>query len=147
MYREHADTRGASRVLGDPGRTGVGDEAASAAVESDERRRLRRLAWLLDSSIRLPGGFRIGVDSVIGLVPGVGDLVGAGLSSYILLQAARMRVGSGVLGRMAGNVLLELVVGSIPLVGDLFDMAFKANQRNVALLEAHLDARSAPRSP
>ena len=106
-----------------------------------QRQRLRRLARLLDSSIRLPGGFRIGVDGLIGLVPGVGDLVGAGLSSYIVVQAARMKAPPRVLARMTWNVLLELVIGSVPVLGDLFDMVFKANERNVALLEAHLDGR------
>lgn len=97
------------------------------------------LAWLLDSSIRLPGGFRIGLDGLIGLVPGVGDLVAAGLSAYIMVEAARMKLPAGVLARMGLNVLLELLVGSIPLFGDLFDFAFKANQRNVRLMDAHFD--------
>ncbi|PSJ47403.1 DUF4112 domain-containing protein [Zobellella endophytica] len=103
------------------------------------RARLSRLAWLLDSSIRLPGGFRIGLDGLIGLVPGVGDLVAAGLSAYIIAEAARMKLPAGVLARMGLNVLLELLVGAIPLFGDLFDFAFKANQRNVRLMDAHFD--------
>ncbi|WP_232818210.1 DUF4112 domain-containing protein [Zobellella maritima] len=101
------------------------------------RARLARLAWLLDSSIRLPGGFRIGLDGIIGLVPGVGDLAAAGLSSYILMEAARMKVPGSLLARMGLNVLLELLVGTIPVIGDLFDFAFKANKRNVRLIEAY----------
>ena len=108
-------------------------------------KRLRRLAWLLDSSIRLPGGFRIGVDGVIGLVPGVGDLVAALLSSYIVIEAARMRVGGSVLMRMVGNIALEVGIGVIPLVGDLFDFVFKANTRNVKLLETYLEQPVATR--
>ncbi|WP_207061471.1 DUF4112 domain-containing protein [Motiliproteus sp. SC1-56] len=101
------------------------------------RRRLRHLAWLLDSSIRLPGGFRIGLDGLIGLVPGIGDLLTAGLSSYIIAEAARMGVPKSVLARMGFNVLLEVVVGAIPLFGDLFDFVFKANERNLRLIEGH----------
>jgi hypothetical protein len=104
------------------------------------RRRLGRIAWLLDSSIPLPGmRFRIGVDAIIGLIPGVGDLLGAVLSSYIVREAARVGAPPSVLIRMAWNVAIEAVVGMVPLLGDVFDAAWKANQRNFALLEAHLD--------
>jgi hypothetical protein len=104
------------------------------------RRRLGRIAWLLDSSIPLPGTrFRIGVDAIIGLIPGVGDLLGALLSSYIVREAARVGAPPSVLIRMAWNVAIEAVVGMVPLLGDVFDAAWKANQRNFALLEAHLD--------
>ncbi len=101
-------------------------------------RRLERLAWLLDSAIRLPGGFRIGLDGIMGLVPGLGDVAAAGLSSYIILEAARMKLPGKVLARMGLNVLLELVVGIIPLFGDLFDFAFKANRRNMRLMTDYL---------
>tara|TARA_R110002049_G_scaffold188251_7_gene356622 strand:- start:17574 stop:18056 length:483 start_codon:yes stop_codon:yes gene_type:complete len=100
--------------------------------------RLQRLAWFLDNSIRLPGGYRIGYDGVIGLIPGVGDFIGAVLSSYIVAQAARMGVSNVVLGRMGLNVLAESAIGAIPFLGDVFDMAFKANARNVALLDAYV---------
>jgi hypothetical protein len=104
------------------------------------RRRLGRIAWLLDSSIPVPGmRFRIGIDAIIGLIPGVGDLLGALLSSYIVREAARVGAPPSVLIRMAWNVAIEGVVGMIPLLGDVFDAAWKANQRNFALLEAHLD--------
>ena len=97
--------------------------------------RLRRLAWLLDSSIRLPGGFRIGIDGLLGLIPGIGDLLAAGLSGVILIEAARMGAPAGLVLRMAANVALELAIGVIPIAGDLFDFVFKANLRNLALLE------------
>ncbi|MGO4998571.1 DUF4112 domain-containing protein [Oceanisphaera sp. W20_SRM_FM3] len=100
--------------------------------------RLERLAWLLDSSIRLPGGYRVGLDGVIGLIPGIGDLIGAGLSSYIVVEAARLKVPLRVLARMGLNVLIEFVVGIVPIFGDIFDFAFKANLRNVRLLNAYL---------
>src|SRR6056297_126310 len=100
--------------------------------------RLRRLAHVLDSSVPLPGGYRIGIDGIIGLIPGIGDAAGALLSSYILLESHRLGVSTRVLMRMAFNVLVEAVVGLIPVAGDLFDFAWKANHRNVALLEEQL---------
>ncbi len=104
---------------------------------------LDRLAWLLDSSIRVPGTqFRIGLDGLIGLIPGFGDAAGGVVSSYIIAQAARMGVPKSTLIRMAFNVLIESLVGLIPVVGDLFDFAWKANSRNVRLLQQYsLDPR------
>lgn len=112
---------------------------ADARRTANAHRRVRRLAWLLDNSIRLPGGFRIGIDGLIGLVPGVGDLLAALLSSYIVVEAARLKAPSSVLIRMVGNIALELVIGLVPLAGDFFDFVFKANMRNVQLLETYLD--------
>ncbi|MGH8503942.1 MAG: DUF4112 domain-containing protein [Gammaproteobacteria bacterium] len=103
------------------------------------RSRLDRLAWLLDSSIPLPGtNFRVGLDGLIGLIPGVGDALGGVISSYIIAEAARMGVPKAILIRMAFNVILETIIGMIPVIGDLFDFAWKANNRNVGLLRAHL---------
>jgi Domain of unknown function (DUF4112) len=104
------------------------------------RERLSRLAWLLDSSIPVPGtGFAIGLDALIGLFPVVGDVVGVLLSSYILREAARLGVPKSTLFRMALNVGMEGLAGMIPVVGDVFDAAWKANQRNVRLLDASLE--------
>jgi len=111
-------------------------------IQRDDRtrRRLARLAWLLDSSIPVPGTrFSIGLDALIGLVPVVGDLVGVLLSCYILGEAARLGASRGVLARMALNIALEGVIGVVPLAGDLFDAAWKANQRNLRLLNEWLD--------
>ena len=106
----------------------------------ERRERLRWLAWLLDSSIPIPGTrFTIGIDALIGLFPFIGDLVGVALSSFILGEAARLGAPKSVLLRMSFNVALEGVVGIVPFAGDVFDAAFKANQRNVKLLEAWLD--------
>lgn len=101
--------------------------------------RLRRYAWLLDNSLRLPGTrFRVGLDAVLGLVPGLGDAAGMVLSSYIVHQAWRLGVPRSVLLRMGLNIVIEGLVGAIPLAGDVFDAVWKANVRNVVLLEAQL---------
>ena len=104
------------------------------------RRRLNRLAWLLDSSIPIPGTrLSIGIDALIGLVPFIGDVVGVLLSSTILIEAARLGAGRSVLARMALNVAVEGLAGLVPFAGDVFDAAWKANQRNVRLLNQWLD--------
>jgi hypothetical protein len=106
----------------------------------EARARLKWLAWLLDSSIPVPGTpFTVGIDALIGLVPVLGDLIGVLLSSYILSEAARLGAPRTLLLRMAFNVGLDGIVGIVPVAGDLFDAAWKANQRNVRLLEAWLD--------
>jgi hypothetical protein len=112
------------------------------------RRRLQRVAWLLDNSIPLPGTrFRIGLDAILGLVPGLGDVLGVVLSTYIVREAARLGAPRSVLTHMAWNVAIEGVVGMVPFLGDVFDAVWKANQRNYALLERHLaDPRGAARS-
>jgi len=103
------------------------------------RERLKQLAWLLDSSIPIPGTkFTVGLEALIGLFPFIGDLIGVALSSFILKEAARLGAPKSVLMRMSWNVALEGVVGIVPLAGDLFDAAFKANQRNVRLLNEWL---------
>jgi hypothetical protein len=102
--------------------------------------RLGRLAWLLDSAFVLPGTrFRFGIDALLGLIPGLGDALGVVISGYIIREAARAGVPASVLVRMALNVAVEGIVGIVPVAGDVFDAAWKANQRNVALLEAHAD--------
>ena len=107
---------------------------------NEVRRRLTRLAWLLDSSIPIPGTrLSIGIDALIGLVPFIGDVVGVLLSSTILIEAARLGAGRSVLARMALNVAVEGLAGLVPFAGDVFDAAWKANQRNVRLLNQWLD--------
>lgn len=101
-----------------------------------DKTRLRKLAWLLDSSIPIPGTrFRIGIDGLIGLIPGLGDAIGALVSSYILAEAARLNAPKTVILRMGLNVLVDTLLGMIPVLGDFFDLAWKANLRNVRLLE------------
>lgn len=99
--------------------------------------RLRALARLQDSRFRLLG-IRFGWDSIIGLVPGVGDTVTTALAAYVVVEAARLGAPKTVLAHMGLNVAIDLVLGATPLIGDLADVAFKANLRNVAPLERHL---------
>jgi uncharacterized protein DUF4112 len=102
--------------------------------------RLRRMARLLDSAIQLPGTqIRFGLDPIIGLVPGLGDVIGAILSTLIIFQAARLGASKPTLIRMMANVAVDTLVGEIPFLGDLFDFGWKSNTRNIALLEQHLD--------
>jgi Domain of unknown function (DUF4112) len=104
-----------------------------------EIERLRALSRLLDNAFSIPGTrFRFGWDGLIGLVPGVGDAVGAILSTYIILQASRLGAPKSVITTMIVNVAIDTVVGWIPVLGDLFDFGWKSNTKNLALLEQHL---------
>ena len=116
-------------------------EGELLAPESEAQRRARErlafIAWLLDSSIPIPGTrFTIGLDAIVGLLPFLGDLIGVVASSYILSEAHRLGVGRAILARMAFNVAIEGVIGIVPLLGDAFDAAWKANIKNVRLLNA-----------
>jgi len=100
----------------------------------------------MDDGIPIPGtGRRIGLDPLLGLVPGLGDAAGAIVSGAIVLEAMRQHVSPYALVRMIGNIAIDAAVGTIPLLGDLFDAGFKANARNLALLERHLAAPVAAR--
>jgi len=99
---------------------------------------LRRWAVLLDSIFRVPGtNIRFGFDALIGLVPGLGDLVAPVFTVAVLLTGLRMRVPAIVQARMVLNAAIDMLVGLVPLLGDLADIAWKADLRNVALLERH----------
>ena len=120
--------------------------APTLAAQRSRLERLRRLGYLLDNSIPIPGTrWRVGWESIIGLVPGLGDLVGGGFSAWIILQAARLGAPPPLLARMGWNLLVDTAVGSIPLLGDVFDAGFKANLRNLALLERHVKGPAASR--
>lgn len=111
----------------------------SVPERDDPAARVRALARTLDSAVRIPGtGITFGLDSVIGLVPGFGDVAGAFMSGYIVLASARLGVPPVVVARMILNLGVDTVVGSVPLLGDLFDVGFRANMRNAALLDRHL---------
>ena len=113
-----------------------------------DRRALGRLAWLLDEAFRIPGtNQKVGIDPLIGLVPGVGDAIGALLSTYIIVEAARRGAPVWTVVRMLGNVAVETLVGAIPILGDLFDVVWKANMRNLALRYGTLERDRPPRDP
>jgi len=91
--------------------------------------------------MRIPGtNLRFGLDPILGLIPGAGDAAGAVLAAWILVAAIRLGASRATVVRIAGNVALDAAVGAVPLLGDIFDFAWKANLRNVALLERHLTA-------
>lgn len=97
---------------------------------------------MLDSAIVIPGtNLRFGIDAVLGLFPGGGDVVGAVLSGYIVYEAWRLGVPSAALARMMGNVLADTLLGAVPIAGDLFDAAWKANLRNIEILRRHVRAQ------
>ncbi len=103
--------------------------------------RLRSLSHILDEAIAIPGvNYRVGIDPLIGLIPGGGDFFSALLSAYIVLEATRFGLPKETLGRMVINVLIDTFTGIIPVLGDLFDLTWKANSLNVQLLEDHLRA-------
>ena len=123
---------------------------ATQGILSDDpasrTRRVRVLAKLLDNSISIPGTpWKIGFDPIVGLIPGIGDLIGAVLSGYIVLEAVRAEVPAFTLARMLVNIGIDTILGAVPGIGDVFDAAWKSNMMNVALLERHLVATgSAP---
>ncbi len=100
---------------------------------------LRAVARFLDDSIPVPGTtYRIGVEPIVGLIPGVGDFFGVTVSAYIILRAADLGVSKTTIVRMIINLVIDGVVGSLPIVGDLFDIVWKANLRNIAIVESEL---------
>lgn len=97
--------------------------------------KLQRLAGWLDDRFRIPGTeWRIGLDGIVGLVPGIGDALTTAVSAYIVIEARRIGVPKTVLLRMIKNVAIDAIVGSVPLVGDVFDVAMKSNRKNMALV-------------
>jgi hypothetical protein len=121
------------KVVVPPSGAITGNDAASRT------KRVQVLARLLDSSISVPGtSWKIGFDPIIGLIPGIGDLIGAVVSGYIIIEAVRAEVPTLTLVRMLVNVGIDTVLGAVPAVGDVFDAAWKSNTMNVALLERHV---------
>jgi hypothetical protein len=97
------------------------------------------VARVWDGLVRIPGtSFAIGLDPLLGLAPGVGDAVGAGVALWIVLEAARLGAPASTLVRMVANVAIDALIGAVPVAGDVFDFAWKANLRNVELLERHV---------
>lgn len=116
----------------------VSQESSDIALQ-----RIRQLAQWLDAAYQIPGtNYRVGWDSLIGLIPGVGDAATGLASAVIIGYAMKAGVRKRALARMLANLGIDLTVGSIPLLGDFFDATFKANLRNVAILEKELNRRS-----
>ncbi len=116
---------------------------AGRASVTRELQELRRFAHLLDEAIRIPViGYRIGLEPILGLIPVVGDLSGFVVSGYLIFRAARLGLPRELVSRMIFNAVLDAAIGSIPIVGDLFDFFWKVNKRNMRLVERHLMARA-----
>jgi hypothetical protein len=125
------------------------DHDSAVARRAASLERLEKLGQLLDSALPIPATrFRIGLDGILGFIPGIGDAAGAALSAYLIFEAARLGLPVTTLLRMAGNVAIETVIGAIPIVGDLFDIVWKANLKNLALVRGHVADPDLPgRSP
>ena len=128
--------------------TDIGSTASDARYSSTALSvdRARVFARALDSAVRIPGtNIRFGLDALLGLVPGLGDVAGAAMGSYLILLGSRLGAPKPVLARMVLNVALDTLAGVVPVVGDLFDVAWKANTRNMALLERYVEKPAATR--
>lgn len=115
-------------------------ETASPSVDAERlriaRARFARMSWLLDNAFLIPGTtIRVGIEPLLGLVPGVGDLAGKGLSLYLVYEAARVGAPPGLIARMLGNVAIDLAIGAVPIAGDVADVFWRANRRNFRLFE------------
>jgi hypothetical protein len=121
---------------------------ASKLSAADRAASIRTLARMLDSAVRIPGTqIRIGAESVFGIIPVVGDIAGAALSGYIVLASARLGAPPSTIIRMLVNIGIDTIGGAVPLFGDMFDVAYRANMRNVDLLDTHLgESREARRA-
>lgn len=116
-------------------------EAASLSAADVEMSvaRLEALARVMDSIVTIPGtNVRIGVDALLGLLPVIGDAISATISSYLIWEAKRLGASRFLLARMAGNVMIDTAVGAVPFVGDVFDVAYRSNLKNIALLKKHI---------
>ena len=107
-------------------------------IELNEEKllRLKLLSERLDNSIKIPGtNQKIGIDAIVGIIPILGDFIGAIFSTYILYSGIKMGVSSKIVKKMATNIAIEFIIGSLPIIGDIFDALWKANKRNVELIE------------
>jgi hypothetical protein len=123
-----------------PPPTTAADEGIAALKRRDEaHRRLRRIAKLMDSEVRVPGlGLRIGADAILGLVPGIGDALSGLIGAYLIYEAHRLGIPRSALLRMILNVAFDTAVGAIPVAGDIWDFFFRSNDRNMQILARHI---------
>jgi hypothetical protein len=116
---------------------------SAGPTQGDAVRRMEFVAMLLDSAFIVPGTRqRIGIDAIIGLVPGIGDLVTTALSSYVIWEARNLGVSRTAIGRMLGNLAIHASIGTIPVLGDVFIALFRVNQRNMRIVRAQLARQS-----
>jgi hypothetical protein len=126
------------------GQAAFGHEAVERDAAEATLHRLDRFAFLLDEAFRIPGTrWRVGMDGVVGLVPGIGDGITALIALYPIVEAWRHGAPPALIARMLGNLGLDTAIGAVPLLGDIFDMRFKSNRRNVELLKRHLTVSGA----
>ncbi len=117
----------------------ITDPARHARIEQ-----LRKIAELMDGQFVLPGtNIQFGLDAIIGLVPGIGDLVAGAFSIWLIHEARQLGAPRWLIARMVWNVAVDVTVGAVPVVGDMFDVAWKANRKNMALLSRHFHRTSA----
>jgi hypothetical protein len=123
-----------------PSRTHPTDERIAALKRRDEaHRRLRRIAKLMDSQVRVPLiGLRVGADALLGLVPGIGDALSGLIGAYLIYEAQRLGIPRSALLRMIANVVFDTAVGAIPVAGDIWDFFFRSNDRNMQILARHI---------
>jgi hypothetical protein len=124
---------------------GVSFDTLRSPSRAERIARLDALATLLDTAFVVPGTqIRFGLDALIGLVPGIGDVITTAMALYLVNEARALGAPRLLVARMVANVALDGLVGAVPLVGDAFDVAFRANRRNMALLRDHLDRTEGP---
>ena len=112
---------------------------AAGPTRADSIARITALTKLLDSAFLIPGlNRRVGLDAVIGLIPGVGDAISAALASYIIWEARQLGLPRWKIARMIGNLAFDTALGAVPVAGDVFDLFFKANERNLRIINEHL---------
>jgi hypothetical protein len=112
--------------------------------EAERMQKLEELAELMDSQFAIPGiPFKFGLDSLVGLIPGIGDTATTVIALYIFREAVHLGIPTGMKWRMGTNIFIDWFVGSIPVIGDIFDFGFKCNRRNMRLLRRHMERKAA----
>ena len=118
----------------------MGVEIPLGTDPASVRKRIESMEYLLERSFRIPGvNYPVGLDSIIGLVPVVGDIVTAGMGAYIVWEARNLGIPKWKLWRMAGNIAFDSLLGAVPIAGDAFDLLFRSNTRNLRIIKKHLD--------
>jgi len=115
-------------------------QSTASPSQGDAIRRMEMMAKLLDNAFVIPGtNQRVGIDAIIGLVPGLGDIATTLLSSYVIWEARNLGISRVAIGRMLTNLAIHASIGAIPILGDVFDAFFRVNQRNMRIVRAQLD--------